>query len=114
MDRTAGVPLELEETTVAACNRRAPRALLDMRSFVLIPRLEVRPGHACILVGHRDRRDVVMASSCEFAQPSSRPIGARLCELRGNSPTSTVAGGLVSQTPTRCRSSSKATRHFWP
>ena len=29
-----------------------------------------------------------------------------------NSPTSTVAGGLVGQTSTRCRSSSKATRHF--
>jgi hypothetical protein len=34
--------------------------------------------------------------------------------IESNSPTSTVAGGLVSQTSTRCRSSSKATRHFWP
>ena len=31
-----------------------------------------------------------------------------------NSPTSTLAGGPVGQTSTRCRSSSKATRHFWP
>jgi hypothetical protein len=30
----------------------------------------------------------------------------------GNSPTSTVDGGPVDQTSTRCRSSSKATRHF--
>ena len=29
-----------------------------------------------------------------------------------NSPTSTVASGLAGQTSTRCRSSSKATRHF--
>ena len=31
-----------------------------------------------------------------------------------NSPTSTIARGLVGQTSTRGRSSSKATRHFWP
>ena len=29
-----------------------------------------------------------------------------------NSPTSTVHGGHLDQTSTRCRSSSKATRHF--
>mgnify|MGYP001550840670 CR=1 FL=1 len=34
--------------------------------------------------------------------------------LMSNSPTSTIARGLVGQTSTRGRSSSKATRHFWP
>ena len=57
-----------------------------------------------------------------FAGPSRRrrfmssrgPYRRHAAQFKRNSPTSTVAGGLVGQTSTRCRSSSNATRHFWP
>jgi hypothetical protein len=39
-------------------------------------------------------------------------LQAGLSYDEGNSPTSTVAAGLVGQTPTSGRSNSKATRHF--
>jgi len=46
--------------------------------------------------------------------PTEMSLHVLAYNLKRNSPTRTVAGGLVGQTSTRCRSSSKATRHFWP
>ena len=48
----------------------------------------------------------------EFARYALAAADERERLLKGNSPTSTVACALVAQKSTRCRSSSKPTRHF--
>ena len=47
----------------------------------------------------------------QYRRTDPRFISFDIADLR-NSPTSTLVGSRMVQTSTRCRSSSKATRHF--